>query len=387
MKLTKSLIDSLTYAGENNSRHVIWDSSLSGFGIRIYPSGRKAFVLSYRVDGRKRQLTIGNYGTLTLKQGQERARRHLVDISDGSDPLANKRKRAQAETIKSLCTRYISDYAKLHKKSWEDDERRINNNINPLWGGHKVISLSRSDISDLHNKIGATKPYEANRLLELLSKMFSLAEQWGFVPEGHPNPARKIVKFKEVKRDRWVTPEELPRLAKSIGEETSIYVKAVFWLYLFTGMRKNELLALRWNEVDFTQKLIALPDTKAGRPLYLPLSEPAIKILSELPRLDSNPYVFPGNKEGQHLVNINKAWSRIRTRAEIKDVRLHDLRRTVGSMLAQAGNDLHLIGRVLNHSDTSTTAIYARFGQDHVRTALDEHANKLLEISNPKSDS
>lgn len=377
MNLTKRYIDSLEYVGENNRRHVVWDNHLSGFGIRVYPSGRKAFILSYRVDGRKRQLTIGNYGALTLKQGQERARRYLVEIVDGKDPLANRKKQAQAKSIKNLCALYLAD-AEENKKSWKDDKRRINNRIIPKWGSLRVTNLSRDDIKSLHTHLKRTKPYEANRMLELLSSMFSFAEQEGIIPENYPNPARKIKKAKEKKRNRWVTSEELPRLAQAISEEQSIYIKAVFWLYLLTGVRKKELLTLEWKNVDLSLKQITLPDTKSNRAHYLPLSEPAMQILRELPVIDNNPYVFTGHKENHHLVNIDKAWRRIRIRAEIKDVRLHDLRRTVGSMLAQAGNDLHLIGKVLNHSDISTTAIYARFAQDQMRTALDDHANKLL---------
>ncbi len=381
MSITKRTIDSLAYEGNNNSRHVVWDDRLPGFGVRVYPSGRKAFVLSYRAEGRKRQLTIGTYGALTLAEAKERAQKYLVTITDGDDPLAKRIQRATAETLDALCSKYIENYAKQRKKTWYDDKLRIDNRILPAWKGRKVISIKRADVSALHTRIGADTPYEANRVLALISKLFDLAEQWGFVPAGTTNPSAGIEKFKEKKRDRWVTQEEMPKLIQSINETESHSVKSALWLYLLTGMRKTELLALKWADVDLPNMLLSVQDTKSGSPLYLPLSVPAIKILVSIPHVIDNPYVFVGKVEGHHLVNIDKPWRKIRSNAGMDDVRLHDLRRTVGSWLAQSGNSLHLIGKVLNHSNTSTTAVYARFGQDQVRTALDNHGERILEFA------
>jgi integrase len=219
--------------------------------------------------------------------------------------------------------------------------------------------------------------------------MFELARRWGFVPEGHPNPARDIDHFKEAKRDRWVTPEELPRLAQAINEEPNESARFALWLYLLTGARKSELLAARWENVSFERAELRLPETKAGRIHYIPLSSPALALLQQIPRESGNPYVLPGRgprgataeekaKNPAHLVNIDKPWQRVRKAAGVEDVRLHDLRRTVGSWLAQAGNSLHLIGRVLNHSNASTTAVYARFAEDNVRAALEQHGARIM---------
>ncbi len=150
------------------------------------------------------------------------------------------------------------------------------------------------------------------------------------------------------------------------------------WLYLLTGARKSELLKARWEDVDNNRAELRLVDTKAGRTHYIPLSAPALALLEQIPRVDGNPYILPGKREGAALVNIAKPWSRVRKAAGVEDVRLHDLRRTVGSWLAQAGNSLHLIGRVLNHSNQSTTAVYARFGEDHVRAALEQHGARIM---------
>jgi Site-specific recombinase XerD len=382
MKLTKRAIDAMTYAGAGALRDVRWDADLPGFGVRIYPTGRKAFVLSYRAYGRKRLMTLSDYGVLTLEQAQSQARKHLVAVGEGDDPLEARRKERGAGTVADLCHAYLERHARLRKKTWRKDESRIHRHLLPVWGNLKAKAITRADVAALHRRIGKDSgPYEANRTLELLSVMFELAVTWGFLPEGSPNPARRVEAYKEEKRDRWVTPEELPRLAQAIDQEPNPYARAALWLYLLTGVRKTELLTATWSNVSWDRKELKLPETKAGRAHYLPLSEPALALLQQIPRLDGNPYILPGLKEGRHLVNIEKPWRRARKAAGVEDVRLHDIRRTVGSWLAQAGNSLHLIGRVLNHSNQSTTAIYARFAQDHVREALEAHGKRIMGVA------
>lgn len=428
MKLTKRSIDAMKYDGDGKSRDVRWDSSISGYGLRIYPSGKKSFVLSYRANGRKRLLTIGSYGKLTADQAKKKAKEFSVIVMNGDDPLDQRQRSNQESTIKELCEAYIERYAKLEKKSWKVDERRINQHILPVWGTQKASKIRFVDVATLHAKIGKNHPYEANRVASLLSKMFNEARKMGFVPEENMNPAYGINRFKEVSRDTWVEPEELPMLAEAIDQDENIYARHALWLYLLTGVRKTELLTAKWEDVNWNRKELKLPDTKAGRVHYVPLSEPALKLLSDIPRIEENPYILPGHKKGFHLVNIDKPWRRIRDRAtvklwmvsdneqlqslikklsiqfdraptikEIKDaasfelpsgmleLRLHDLRRTVGSWLAQAGNSLHLIGKVLNHSNQATTAVYARFGQDQVRQALDQHGERIMGVAGKKN--
>ncbi len=381
MKLTKTALDKFIYEREAPAKDIRWDSTLSGFGVRIYPTGRKTFVVFYRADGRQRLMTLGQYGVLTLDQARDLAKRKLSEVIEGGDPLATKQQAAAGETVKALCETYMERHARPHKKSWKEDEQRIDRRIIPAWGNLKASSLRRNDVAMLHSKVGEDHPYEANQILALLSRMFDLARRWGFVPEDFPNPARDIDKFKEQKRDRWVTPEELPKLAEAIDNEQNPVASAALWMYLLTGARKSELLSARWEDVDLERRELCFRDTKAGRTHYLPLNEPALAVLRSLGRLEGNPYIFPGHKQGAHLVNISKPWNRVRKAAGVEDVRLHDLRRTVGSWLAQAGNSLHLIGRVLNHSNQSTTAVYARFGEDHVRQALEAHGKLIMGVA------
>lgn len=442
-KLTKRAIDAAAYEGDGKSRHVLWDSDLNGFGCRIYPTGRKAFVLSYRINGRKRMMTIGSYGALTLDQARKRARAELAKVETGdSDPLEIRQQAAKGETIADLCTAYMERHGNA-KKSGNDDQRRINQHILPPWKNLKASAIKRADVAALHSKIGKQHPYEANRLLALLGKMFELARRWGYVPEDHHNPARDIDRFKEAKRDRWITPQELPHLAQAINQEPNQSARFGLWLYLLTGARKSELLQARWSEIDRDRAELRIADTKAGRTHYIPLSAAALVLLDQIPREPGNPYILPGRgpsaasdkaKAPAHLVNISKPWLRVKTAATlarwrevpevaalidrlsierarskskhtakdynpapslaeirqaaaaegielpraVDDVRLHDLRRTVGSWLAQAGNSLHLIGRVLNHSNASTTQVYARFGEDSVRAALEQHGARII---------
>ena len=384
-KLSQTKVNLETYKGENNERYIVWDTAIAGFGLRVYPSGRKSYVLSYRHHGRKRLMTIATHGIDTLAEAQKKAKAELGKVATDTDPLAQKQKRTQGERVKDLSSTYMERHAKVNKKSWPDDQAMIDRWIVPAWGTLKVSSVTRDDVAALHRKIGAQinpktkkpKHTTANRVLALISKMWSLAEIWGFTNEGHPNPTRKIQHYKEIKRDRFVTHEEMPTLAKCIKAEPNQSAKAAMWLYLLTGLRREAVLSLKWDDIDTTRQEVRLSDTKAGRVHYLPLSQPALNILEKLPRIDGNPYVLPGRVSGKHLVNIDKPWRRVRKAAKLDDVKLHDLRRTVGSWLAQDGNSLPLIGKVLDHSNTGTTQIYARFADDSGRRALDNHGDQI----------
>ena len=381
MKLTKKCIDDLEYSGSNNSRHIAWDDAITGFGCRIYPSGKKTFIFSYRMNGRQRLISIGKYGAITVDQARKHAQKMIAQIINEEDPLEERQNRRAGETMADLCSFYLERHSKLVKKSWREDQRRIKQHISPSLSGIKVESIKRPDIATLHRRIGEKTPYEANSVLALLSSIFEFAIKHGYREETAGNPAKRIDKFHEEKRDRWVTPEELPRIAAAIANEGNEYVRAALRIYLFTGARKSEVLDMKWADVDMAQKIWRLPTTKAGRIHYIPLSQQIIDLLSKIPRQKDNPYVICGMKPGAHLVNIDKPWRRVRKAAGVEDVRLHDLRRTVGSWLAQRGSSLHLIGQVLNHSNASTTQIYAHFAQDHVRTALDDHGSRLVEIA------
>lgn len=378
MGLTTKSIKAVKYRGGWDVR---WDDTVPGLGLRVYPSGRKAFVVSYRSRGRKRLMALGTFGVFTVDQARDRARKEIVRAHEGDDPLDARRRERLGQTFGDLAAAYVERHAKAHKRSWRDDDRRLRQHILASWRGRRLDSFTRADVGALHREIGAKAPYEANRLLALLRLMFRLAEEWGYLKEGSPSPARGIKRFAESKRKRWVTPDEIPRLAQAIDQEPNTYVRSAIWLYLLTGLRKTELLQARRADVDWDRGVLRLPETKSGEEQSVPLSGPALAIMQALPQLEGNPYLLPGAKSEHHLVNVEKPWRAIRKRAQVEDVRLHDLRRTVGHWLSQAGTDLNLIKDALRHADLSTTLVYARLGQDASRKALDEHGRRVLEAA------
>lgn len=404
--LRQGTITKARYEGENNARCILWDDDPRGLGLRIFPSGVKTFVLLYRDrGGAKRLATIGAFGVFTLDQARTAARDMLRQAETGADALQVKRAHKAAPTFGELATTYLERHAS-RKRSGDADRRRLETHALPVWRNRKAADITRMDVADLIRSVGESRvqapksekpvatrkaarrpgasrkttgrPYEANRLLALLSVMFNKGTAYGLLPLGHPNPCAGIDRYREQKRDRWITPAELPKMAQAIDAEADPYARAALWLYLLTGCRKSELLGARWSDYDKDRAVLRLPVTKNGQPHEVPLSAPAAALLDGLPRQEGNPYIFPGRKEETHLESIRGPWDRVRVAAGVADARLHDLRRTVGSWLAQSGNSLHLIGRVLNHANQSTTAIYARFAQDHVRDALDQHAARIL---------
>lgn len=404
--LTQNEIQEARYDGSGGARCVLWDDKPHGLGLRIFPSGRKAFVLSYRDrGGSKRLATIGDFGTFTLSQARTAACEMLREAEQGADALAVRRAHKAAPTVADAVTMYLERHA-IRKKSGAEDRRRLERHVLPRWSGRKLADITRMDVADLVRAVGegraprgpaktpdaarkasqrprlsskpVGRPYEANRTLALLSVLFTKAVGFGLLPAGHPNPCAGIDRYPERSRDRWLTPEEMPKLAAAIDALPNEYARAALWLYLLSGCRKGELLRAKWSDVDEHRAVLRLPVTKAGRSHEVPLTGPALAILQSLPRVADNPHVFPGRKKGAHLESVRAAWDRVRLAAGVEDARLHDLRRTVGSWLAQSGASLHLIGRVLNHSNVSTSAIYARFAQDHARDALEQHSARIL---------
>lgn len=387
MKLTKTKIDRFKY--NSRARDVRWDSEISGFGLRIYPpterGTKKAFVLSYRHEGRKRLMVLGSYGEITLDQARTIAGEKLYALKrHGIDPLEAKREAKSGKTFKDLRKKYI-DYKKRKKyKTWEADEARLKRHAPKAWDNRLAKSIKAHEIDNLHKEIGGKYPYEANRLLALLRHMFKLGarDAWNYIlPKEHINPCLEIEKFREKKRKRFAKPHEIKSIAKAIDAYPQIYIRAVLWLYLLTGTRKTELLSAKWADVDFDERTLTLPDTKAGEEQSVSLSPTAIALIQGIPRVKKNPYIFVGNKKGKHLVNIFKPWDAIRRAAGCDDLRLHDLRRTVGTWMTRAGVDLNTIKSALRHADIATTLIYADAGEEVAKDALDEHSKAIMKAA------
>lgn len=348
MKLTKLAIDKAQCPEEGQV--FLRDETFPGFGVRLTKGG-KTFILEKRIGGRNRRMVIGPYGPLTVDQAKDEARKLIGRIVSGEDPAEEKAEKRAEATFKEFAGRFLEHVKRINAEgTHENYYYMIERDLIPEWGTRKLTAIKRADVQALHARIGSTRPYQANRTLSLIGRMFSLAALWGDVPEGHTNPARGIQKFMEYARDRWIKPEELPKLAAAINKNPNPFIKAALWLYMLTGCRRNELLSAKWADVDFDRRELRLPKTKAHRTHYIPLSDPAMRILEALPRFEDNPYIFPGRAYGQHLKGIKRHWQKVREAAGLTDLHLHDLRRTLGSWLATSGESLNLIGKILNHS-------------------------------------
>ena len=376
-RLTKQLIDENPFPA--TGQVFVRDTELRGFALRV-TLGRKSFILEKRIRGRMRRLTLGPYGPLTLDQARKLAATHVGAIAQGADPAQVRQDRLHEPTFADLTAQYLERHAP-RKRSGRDDRGMLDTHL-LVFRTRKLTDINRNEVARLHAKVGETAPYRADRLVALLRKMFNLARDWGLY--AGENPATRIQIFREESRDRFVQPEELPRLLQAIAEEVDPSVRAVVLTALLTGARRTEVLTMQWDEVSLTRAEWRIPHTKAARPHLLPLPHALVATLQSLSRVDGNPYVFVGQHGVGHLQNMKRAWDRIRVQAGLHDVRFHDLRRTVGSWLAGSGESLHLIGKVLNHRDVSTTAIYARLNLDPVRQALERNASKMLEGAAPQ---
>ncbi|WDI30542.1 tyrosine-type recombinase/integrase [Hyphococcus flavus] len=374
-KITKRRVDAA------KPDETLWDSVLPGFGLRVFASGARSYVLKYRRGSVQRWFTIGRHGVWTPEQARKEAKRLIGRIEEGADPARDKALDRNAETLEAFAERYLEDYSRAFKKpsSAGDDAANLKNHIIPALGRLNLKDITRSDIKDFHLSMKAT-PYAANRCRALLSHMFKKAEAWGVRPDGS-NPTLHVEKFKEKSRDRHLSARELRRLGRVMRvldkSERWPYEVAAIRLLLFTGARLNEILSLRWEHVDFQARLLRLPDSKTGEKT-IALAAPALELLSNLPRQDKNPHVICGRKKGAHLVNLQKPWRRIRKAALLDDVRLHDLRHSFASVAAAGGQSLPLIGSLLGHKQPQTTQRYAHFADDPRLTAADATANAIF---------
>jgi site-specific recombinase XerD len=374
MKLTKKAIDGAKHP--ESGQVFLRDDEIKGLAVRV-TAGSKSFVLERWIHGRVRRLTLGRFGDITLEQARGLAREKIGDIAKGQDPAEARRAQRRSVTWHELETLYLERHAVL-KKSRSNDERILNTHV-AHWRPRRLSAITRADVYDVHTRLGAAgHPVGANGVVRIVRAMFNKAKEWG-VLEGE-NPAAKVKLFREIARDRFVLPTELPRLWQAIQGEPNPFVKAALVTALLTGARRGEVLRMRWGDVDVEAGIWRLPMTKSGQPHVVPLPAPVRRELAALPRFADNEFVFCGRRTGEPLFDLKGPWQRIRKEARLDDVRIHDLRRTLGSWLVSAGASLPLIGKALNHSRPETTQIYARLQIEPVRQALEDNAATMLAV-------
>jgi len=373
-KLTKQILTELT---PKDKDLYIWDTGTTGFGVRVKPSGIKTYILQYRNKyGRVKRLSIGRVGELTLDEARREAIIMRGQVSLGSDPAQERQNDRTIESIRDLANRYMSDHCegRCKESTIKAHTWLLDKFILPKFGARKISELTPQDVGRFHQGLRDT-PYNANRCIGLLKAMFSKAEQWGLLPP-NSNPARPIRPFREKKRQRFLTPDEFTRLFDAVDRLLTIhgidiYQAAAIKLLALTGCRLGEILQLTWGDVDFRNERLLLENHKTdSRGIKgIPLSEEALAVLCTLPRKNDNPYVIAGKQPGKHIINLRKPWLRVLEAAKLENVRIHDLRHSFASAAASSGIPIQIVGALLGHSSTQSTARYAHLYDDPLREA------------------
>lgn len=374
MKLTKATVR--TAARPLKDQVFFRDDECTGFALRVLYTGAKTFVWEGRIKGRNRRITIGQYPDISVAAARAKAEEIRGAVAKGEDPADERRAERLELTFGDLAARYIEMHAKPYRKGWARMERRLKVHF-ASWNSRRLSDITPEAVVGAHIRIAEARgKVEANRAVELLRAAFNFGKKtlkW----KGE-NPAENIEKFPEQPRERRLSAGEMVRVNAALADEENVYWRAYFPLVLMLGTRRGEMLSLRWENVNLAEREVRFPTTKEDRTLLLPLPPVAVRILHALPRRDGCPWVFPGDGKTGHLVEPKAAWQRIRTAAGVPDVTIHDLRRTLGSWLKTAGYDLATIGRVLNHADSSSTAIYARLDVEGIRPMLAANARLML---------
>ncbi len=396
-KITNRSVAAAT-PGERDS--YLWDSDLPGFGLKVTPTGHKVFLVQYRLGGRRgrtRRVTIGKHGApWTPDKARKAAKRTLGQVAAGEDPAEEKSEARRDLSIAELCDLYMREGVATKKPSTlAVDRGRIERHIKPLLGRRRLRALTRGEIERFMQDVAAGKTAAdiktgargraivkggrgtASKAVALLGSILTFAVDHKLRPD---NPARGVKRYRDQKCERFLAPAELARLGAVLaaveqdGENPSVV--AAIRLLTLTGCRKSEILGLRWAQVDWERACIRFPESKTGAK-SLPLGAPALELLAAIPRIEGCPYVLPASIGNGHFVGLQKAWSRIRAKAALEDVRLHDLRHSFAAAGAAGGDSLLMIGALLGHRDPTTTSRYAHLADDPLKEAADRISGSI----------
>lgn len=391
INFTKDSIDSLPLPLVGRITYHDTHRLAAGLQLRITPTGAKTFCVFRRVrGGDPGRVTLGSYPEMTIDQARRQAGLINAAIAEGANPAAVKRAHKAERTFADLFSEYIKRHAKPNKRTWKADEQRYEQYLHKPLGNKKFAAIDRKIIASIHSSITlAGHPTVANRVLALISSVFGWAINAGL---GEKNPATGIKRNREVSRDRFLQGDELPRFFAALAEEANQTMKDYFLVSLLTGARRANVLSMRWADINFERAEWRIEETKNGTPQTVTLSPEVIEVLKARRPESLYTFVFPGAGKSGHLEEPKKGWQRILGRAELENLRIHDLRRTLGSWQAKTGASLTIIGKSLNHKNVATTAIYARLDLDPVRdsvntaTAAMMSAGKLTPIRNDQPD-
>jgi integrase len=345
--------------------------------LRVTPTG-KSFYYIRKVNGKVRFVKLGKFPELTVPEARRQSAEKSGDVAGGRDPSAERRALRNTMTLAKLFDRYLEQHAKPHKRTWPEDKRIFDIYFNRLQNA-RITEVNTEDARALHNRVKGRGPYQANRCLALLSKLYTYAKSDGL---DIANPCQGVKRFPEHSRDRHLDGDELPRFLEALENESNVLMRDFFGLALWTAQRRDNVQAMAWNEIDLDRALWRIPahKAKADEDIPMPLSGPALEILKRryAERVEGAEWVFPSRGKTGHLAESKKVWAALLKRAGITNLRLHDLRRTFGSWQAACGFSLQVIGKTLGHKNQSTTAIYARLNLDPVRNAVEATTDAML---------
>ncbi len=383
-KITKRFVESIV--PDPQKVLIFWDTELKGFSVVVRPSGRQTYCVQYRNKQRiLKRLKMGVHGQISAEQARALAKQSLGSVSHGEDPLEQKKTLKHLPSVKELAQDYLERHASRKRpKSFIEDQKLLKILL-PHLGEKKVPYILRRDIETLHLKFEKT-PYQANRILALLSKMFSLAVAWGWRPD---NPVKGIERYQEEKKDRWLDEKELISLWQVLDQYPTNLSSFVFKLLLLTGARKGELLQATWHQFDLEQGVWTKPShlTKQKKKEHLPLSDKALEVLQELKILNitDSTYLFPGRVKGQPIQEVKTFWKTVLKKAGLENIRIHDLRHTHASHLVSSGMSLSIVGKLLGHTQASTTQRYAHLADASLRQATALFGNRINELTSKSS--
>jgi integrase len=362
----------------NGQRAYYYDTKVRGLTVAVSGLGKKTFVLYRKVNRKPERISIGPFADLSIEQARGKAHQLNADIARGENPAQNRRDVSAESTLKELFNIYMENHARPHKKSWRNDELMFNCHLS-RWAGRRLSDISKRDVTGLQATIRRSSgPYAANRLIDLLCTMFNRAREfWGWKGE---NPAAGMKAFPETKRERFMDGDELRAFFQSLNQESNGTIRDYIWISLLTGARRGNVQSMRWDEINWTRATWNIPGakSKSGEPINIALVAAALRILDTRKAESTSEWVFPGVGKRGHLVEPKTAWKRILKRAQLTDLRIHDLRRTLGSWQAILGTSLPIIGKSLGHKSLSATEIYARLNLDPVRESVNRATDAML---------
>jgi integrase len=367
LKLTEQRI--ATLAKPPVGAAYIYDTVTPSLAVRVASTGGRSFVVVKKINGRAQRITLGRYPGLRLDDARQAARTIAGEIASGGDPVAS-RKAARARKTK-LCDLWPSYLAHLKQRNrtWRRDLQRWEAEVSPALGKKALAEITRSDCQGLVDRIGADRPIAANRVAAFLSAFLNFAVRSDRLAV---NPAKGLIRFQETSRSRVLRSDELENLMTAIEAERDPWV-GVFLMLIFTGARRGSVVSMRWEDVDLGAAIWTIPakvaKNKTATPI--PLTQPAVRLLQQLSeRTAGEPWVFPSAIGDGHLIGLPKAWARVLRRAKIKNLRIHDIRRSVGTAMARTGASPHLIATGLGHRSIASAKAYVRLAGEDARQAL-----------------